>query len=94
MRIGKYPRMVCPAVDGSVHVVANTSDGPQHAANHRARTQIEASQAVGSYLLNVVDTLCTRLGIRFYLDAGTLLGAARNSGWISWDDDVDIMFSI
>lgn len=41
-------------------------------------------------LLHEFDQVCRKHGLRYYLDAGTLLGAIRHEGFIPWDDDVDV----
>ncbi len=37
-----------------------------------------------------IDRICRENGLRYYLHAGTLLGAFNHQGFIPWDDDVDI----
>jgi lipopolysaccharide cholinephosphotransferase len=42
-------------------------------------------------MLEDIDDLCRREGIRYMLFSGTLLGAVRHKGFIPWDDDADII---
>ena len=37
-----------------------------------------------------IDKICREHGLRYFLHAGTLLGAVNHKGFIPWDDDVDI----
>ena len=41
-------------------------------------------------VLENVDKACEALGITYFADSGTLLGAVREKGMIPWDNDVDI----
>ncbi len=41
-------------------------------------------------MLVVIDQLCQRHSIEYWLDRGSLLGAVRHQGFIPWDDDIDI----
>lgn len=38
-----------------------------------------------------IDRICRENGLRYYLYAGTLLGAMNHKGFIPWDDDVDLV---
>ena len=41
-------------------------------------------------MLECIDKVCREHHLRYYLWAGTMLGAVRHKGFIPWDDDMDI----
>jgi len=51
---------------------------------------IKASWAAQMEVLSEIEKVCQRHDIKYCAAFGTLLGAARHSGFIPWDDDLDI----
>ncbi|MCR4655814.1 MAG: LicD family protein [Lachnospiraceae bacterium] len=41
-------------------------------------------------VLNEIDLICKRHGLKWWADWGTLIGVIRHRGFIPWDDDIDI----
>lgn len=53
-------------------------------------TVLRQAQLVMLRMFRIIDFLCRKHHIRYWMCSGTLLGAVRHKGFIPWDDDVDI----
>ncbi|RZQ06506.1 hypothetical protein D8T39_20800, partial [Vibrio vulnificus] len=52
--------------------------------------EIKKIQAIELESLKVFSELCKKLKIDFFLYGGSMLGAVKYSGFVPWDDDLDI----
>ena len=55
-----------------------------------ATGQIRDIQLANLALLNELEYVCNKSGIKYWLDCGSLLGAVRHKGFVPWDDDIDV----
>lgn len=66
---------------------------PNREGGHAAMPSLPELKTVHAEMLRLMkwfDAFCAKHGVRYTLDAGTLLGAVRESGFIPWDDDLDV----
>lgn len=54
-------------------------------------SKMKRAWASSMEVLARLDRICREYGLRYYVTLGTLLGAVRHSGFVPWDDDIDIM---
>lgn len=55
-----------------------------------ARLTLDEVKEIQVDILKDVTAVCRENDLQYYLVYGTLLGAVRHSGFIPWDDDIDI----
>ncbi len=56
----------------------------------QGETRLRQCQLVMLRMLKILDFLCSKHDINYFLSGGTLLGAIRHKGFIPWDDDLDV----
>jgi len=61
-----------------------------HPYDYYPTTKLKRLWAVELDLLNELDRVCSKIGVRYFLAYGSLLGAKRHGGIIPWDDDIDV----
>lgn len=56
-------------------------------------TTLRQCQLVMARMLNILDFVCSKHEIDYWMTAGTLIGAIRHKGFIPWDCDIDVGMS-
>lgn len=57
----------------------------------RNEIDIRQLKVIQLQVMDVIDNFCRHNGIRYFITAGTLIGALRHKGYIPWDDDIDVV---
>jgi lipopolysaccharide cholinephosphotransferase len=59
-------------------------------SGYKISSEMKKVWAVELDLLSEMLRVCDKYNLKIYADGGTLLGAIRHSGFIPWDDDIDL----
>ena len=63
---------------------------PDNRKENLSESKLRQIQLIELRILEIVSDILDRHQIEYWLDWGNLLGAVRHSGFIPWDDDIDI----
>ena len=74
-------------LDYCIDLLKATTDITKLAPAHGKLRKVQQGSAK---LLQIIDTICKKHKLQYWLHYGTLLGAVRHGGFIPWDDDIDI----
>ena len=62
-------------------------------SGYEVSTKLKRIWAIEIDLFLELSRVCEKHGIRFFVCAGTALGAIRHKGFIPWDDDMDVVMT-
>ena len=53
-------------------------------------TDVQEIQQMELGIMEYIHEVCNKIGVKYFLAYGSLIGAVRHQGFIPWDDDMDI----
>ena len=64
---------------------------PEERDGYMVSSEMKKVWAVELDLLDALSRVCEKHRLRWFVHAGTMLGAVRHHGFIPWDDDIDVV---
>ena len=53
-------------------------------------TDVREIQQMELGIMEYIHEVCNKIGVKYFLAYGSLIGAVRHQGFIPWDDGMDI----
>mgnify|MGYP000166953466 CR=1 FL=1 len=72
-------------------MTANNYHGGENLEEQLSEKELADLKAKELDILVKFDRMCKENNLRYFITAGTLLGAVRHKGFIPWDDDIDLI---
>ena len=72
-------------------LTANNYHGGENLEEQLSEKELADLKAKELDILVKFDRMCKENNLRYFITAGTLLGAVRHKGFIPWDDDIDVV---
>lgn len=72
-------------------MTANNYHGGENLEEQLSEKDLADLKAKELDILVKFDRMCKENNLRYFITAGTLLGAVRHKGFIPWDDDIDVV---
>lgn len=70
--------------------IAKLQSEEEKIAGYKVSDKMKKIWNVELQMLDQIDSICSKHGLKYFIIRGTLLGAVRHKGFIPWDDDLDI----
>ena len=83
-------RFLKPSIRKQRKALENKYKGEEIRNIPKAEGRLRLIQTAYLGLFEMFDDICKTNDLTYWLDFGTLLGAERHSGFIPWDDDIDV----